>query len=96
MVLAYNIEIACKMFGFAQIKYNIHYIEQSTWLERNRDMEKKDKQLLIELICKEQSRMIMRNSESYTTDHYRHLEDLKVRIKTGSSHRTNCPAIILR
>lgn len=41
----------------------------------------KDKRLIIELICNEQTHMIMKHPESYDSDKYRHLEELKVKIK---------------
>lgn len=36
---------------------------------------------MIELICNEQTHMIMKHPESYAKPKYKHLEELKVRIK---------------
>lgn len=44
-------------------------------------MIKDDKKLLIELICSEQTRMIVKDHTKYETDRYKHLENLKVKIK---------------
>lgn len=44
-------------------------------------MTNEEKKLLIELICNEQTRMIVKNHTKYESDRYKHLEELKVRIK---------------
>lgn len=44
-------------------------------------MIKDDKKLLIELICSKQTRMIVKDHTKYETDRYKHLENLKVKIK---------------
>lgn len=44
-------------------------------------MSKEDKKLLIELICNEQTHMIIKNHTSYSSDKYVKLERLKVKIK---------------
>ena len=44
---------------------------------------KKEKEILIELICNEQTHMIIKNPESYDTPKYRRLEELKVKIKNA-------------
>ncbi len=41
----------------------------------------KDKKLLIELICNEQTQIITRNPEKYESNKYKYLEALKVKIK---------------
>lgn len=41
----------------------------------------KDKKAIIELICNEQTHMIIKNPESYGSSKYQHLEELKVKIK---------------
>ena len=44
---------------------------------------KEEKKLLIELICNEQTHMIVKNHTKYDSDKYRKLEELKVKIKDG-------------
>lgn len=44
-------------------------------------MIKDDKRLLIELICSEQTRMIVKDHTKYESDRYKHMEELKVKIK---------------
>lgn len=44
-------------------------------------LNKNDRKELIRLICNEQTHMIIKNSDSYGSDSYKHLEQLKVRIK---------------
>lgn len=44
-------------------------------------MIKEDKKLLIELLCNEQTKMIVKDHTKYESGRYRHLEELKVRIK---------------
>lgn len=44
-------------------------------------MIKEDKKLLIELICNEQTKMIVKDHMKYESDRYKHLEELKVKIK---------------
>lgn len=41
----------------------------------------KDRKIIIELICNEQTHMIVKHPESYMSEKYRHLEELKVRVK---------------
>lgn len=42
---------------------------------------KKEKRLLVELICDEQSKMIIADNMSYKSNKYKTLENLKVKIK---------------
>lgn len=42
---------------------------------------KEDKKVLIELICKEQTEIIVEDHTQYESDEYKHLEELKVKIK---------------
>ena len=42
---------------------------------------KEEKKLLIELICNEQTHMIVKDHTKYDSDKYRKLEKLKVKIK---------------
>ena len=42
---------------------------------------KEEKKLLIELICNEQTHMIVKDHTKYDSDKYRKLEELKVKIK---------------
>ena len=44
---------------------------------------KEEKKLLIELICNEQTHMIVKDHTKYDSDKYRKLEKLKVKIKDG-------------
>lgn len=44
-------------------------------------MIREDKKLLIELICNEQTKMIVKDHTKYESDKKKHLEELKVRIK---------------
>ena len=41
----------------------------------------KDKKLLLDLICNEQVRMIVKDSNNYMSDRYIHLEKLKINVK---------------
>lgn len=40
-----------------------------------------NKQMLIELICNEQTHMIVKDNTKYSSDKYKKLEELKIRIK---------------
>ena len=42
---------------------------------------KEEKKLLIELICNEQTHMIVKDHTKYDSDKYKKLEELKVKIK---------------
>ena len=42
---------------------------------------KEEKKILIELICNEQTHMIIKNHTRYGSDKYKKLEELKVKIK---------------
>ena len=42
---------------------------------------KEEKKLLIELICNEQTHMILKDHTKYESDKYKSLEELKVKIK---------------
>ena len=42
---------------------------------------KEEKKILIELICNEQTHMIIKDHTRYESDKYKKLEELKVRIK---------------
>lgn len=44
-------------------------------------MNKEEKKMLIELICNEQTHMIIKDFTKYESDKYRKLEALKVKIK---------------
>lgn len=44
-------------------------------------MNRQDKEILIDLICKKQTEMIVNDNASYTSEHYQKLESLKVKIK---------------
>lgn len=42
---------------------------------------REEKKMLIELICNEQTHMIIKNHTRYESDKYKKLEELKVKIK---------------
>ena len=44
-------------------------------------LNKEEKKLLIELICSEQTHMIVKDHTKYQSDKYKNLEKLKVKIK---------------
>lgn len=44
-------------------------------------LNKEEKKLLIEMICNEQTNMIVENSSQYESEKYKTLEELKVKIK---------------
>ena len=53
-----------------------------TWDESNNDaINKREKKMLIELICNEQTRMIVEDHTQYGSDRYKDLETLKIKIK---------------
>lgn len=53
-----------------------------TWDESNNDaINKREKKMLIELICNEQTRMIVEDNTQYDSDRYKDLETLKIKIK---------------
>ena len=44
-------------------------------------LNKEEKKMLIELICNEQTHMIVKDHTKYDSDKYKRLEELKVKIK---------------
>ena len=44
-------------------------------------LNKEEKKMLIELICNEQTHMIIKDNTKYDSDKYKKLEELKVKIK---------------
>lgn len=46
-----------------------------------RALRKEEKKLLIELICNEQTHMIVNNRTMYESDKYKNLEALKIKVK---------------
>lgn len=44
-------------------------------------MTKEEKEIIIKLICNEQTHMIVKDSMKYKSDKYKKLEELKVKIK---------------
>ena len=53
-----------------------------TWDESNNDaISKREKKMLIGLICDEQTRMIVEDHTQYDSDRYKDLETLKIKIK---------------
>ena len=45
------------------------------------ELSKEDKKMIIELICNEQTHMIVKDHTKYDSDKYKKLEELKVKIK---------------
>ena len=45
------------------------------------NLTKEEKKMLIELICNEQTHMIIKDHTKYESDKYKKLEELKVKIK---------------
>ena len=45
------------------------------------NLTKEEKKMLIELICNEQTHMIVKDHTKYESDKYKKLEELKVKIK---------------
>lgn len=53
-----------------------------TWADSNNDaISKREKKMLIELICDEQTRMIVEDHTQYDSNRYKDLETLKIKIK---------------
>ena len=53
-----------------------------TWDESNNDaINKREKKMLIEIICNEQERMIVEDHTQYGSDRYKDLETFKIKIK---------------
>ena len=44
-------------------------------------LDKNEKKVIIELICNEQTRMIIKDHTKYESEKYKKLEELKVKIK---------------
>ena len=44
-------------------------------------LKEQDKRIMIELVCNEQTKMIMSDCTSYTSDKYRDLEKVKIKLK---------------
>lgn len=44
-------------------------------------LNKEEKRLLLELICNEQTRMIIKDNTKYKSEKYRELEKLKIKVK---------------
>ena len=44
-------------------------------------LNKEEKKMLIELICNEQTHMIIKDNTKYDSDKYKKLEELKVKVK---------------
>lgn len=50
-------------------------------MNNNNTLNKKDKKILLELICNEQIYIIVKDSNNYSSDKYKNLEELKIKIK---------------
>ena len=57
------------------------YLHAALLLVRITKMNKEDKKVLIELICNEQTHMIIKDHTKYESEKYKKLEELKVKIK---------------
>ena len=57
------------------------YIYKIKIVKDSKKMTENEKKLLIELICNEQTHMIIKDHTSYDTDKYKELEALKIKIK---------------
>lgn len=44
-------------------------------------VDKEEKKMLLELICNEQIHMLVHNHKQHTSDKYKKLEELKIKIK---------------
>lgn len=50
-------------------------------LGHEHNLSKNEKKIIIELICNEQTHMIIKDHTKYNSDKYKRLEELKVKIK---------------
>ena len=50
-------------------------------IEEEHTLNKEERRLLIELICDKQTKMIVKDYNSYDSDKYKRLEVLKIKIK---------------
>ena len=57
------------------------YIYMTKIVKENIKMTENEKKLLVELICNEQTHMIVKDHTSYDSDKYKELEALKIKIK---------------
>ena len=59
----------------------IKYIYKIKIVKDSKKMTENEKKLLAELICNEQTHMIVKDHTSYDSDKYKELEALKIKIK---------------
>ena len=59
----------------------IKYIYKIKIVKDSKKMTENEKKLLVELICNEQTHMIIKDHTSYDSDKYKELEALKIKIK---------------
>ena len=57
------------------------YIYKIKIVKDSKKMTENEKKLLVELICNEQTHMIIKDHTSYDSDKYKELEALKIKIK---------------
>ena len=57
------------------------YIYKIKIVKDSKKMTENEKKLLVELICNEQTHMIIKDHTRYDTDKYKELEALKIKIK---------------
>ena len=57
------------------------YIYKIKIVKDSKKMTENEKKLLVELICNEQTHMIVKDHTRYDTDKYKELEALKIKIK---------------
>ena len=63
------------------IQKKIKLIYSRKIVKEDKKMTENEKKLLIELICNEQTHMIIKDHTRYNTDKYKELEALKIKIK---------------
>ena len=59
----------------------IKYIYKIKIVKDSKKMTENEKKILVELICNEQTHMIVKDHTSYDSDKYKELEALKIKIK---------------
>ncbi|SCJ04608.1 Uncharacterised protein [uncultured Roseburia sp.] len=53
-------------------------------------LKQKEKNILLELICKEQTQMLQSNQEAYNYEKYKLLEKIKIKVKDTLSSQGQC------
>lgn len=60
------------------VSWNCKYMENKYMRDK---LSTKEKKILLDLICEEQVKMLVKNHDAYTSDKYIMLEKLKIKIK---------------